>query len=300
MKRREFLTLVGGAAATWPLAAVAQQQALMPVVGFLNSESRDTYAAMVAAFRHGLNEVGFVEGRNVEIEYRWANGHDDQLPAMAADLVRRQVSVIAANTAATLAARAATETIPIVFSTSSDPVALGFVSRMNRPDGNVTGVSNLNVQLAPKRLEILRELVPSAKSVALLVNPTNPTVTETETKTLQAAADAFGLKIMILKASSENDFEPAFATLIRRGAGALIIPPKRHSPTAPKLSRWRRASQFQRSIQAAMFPPLGDLSATQPAFLTCIVWSVSTLVGFSKVKSHPTCQSSSPRKSNSL
>lgn len=222
MKRRDFLGVLGGAVAVWPSAARGQTKPL-PVVGFLNSESPDVYAAMVSAFRDGLNEVGFVEGRNVTIEYRWANGHDDRLSAMAIDLVHRRVSVIAANTAAALAARAATSTIPIAFSTSSDPVALGFVASMNRPEGNITGVSNLNVQLGPKRLEVLRELVPSARTIALLVNPANPTVTMPETAALKAAADTLGLQIVVIEASGANDFGPAFATLVRRGAGALIV-----------------------------------------------------------------------------
>jgi putative ABC transport system substrate-binding protein len=221
MQRREFIRLLGGAA-TWPLAARAQQSP-MPVIGFLNSESPDMYAAMVTAFRHGLNEAGYIEGQNVAIEYRWANGQNNQLPAMAADLVRRQVTVIAANTLATSAAMAATMTIPIVFSTSSDPVALGFVASLNRPSGNITGVSNLNIQLAPKRLEVLHELVPNAKVIALLVNPANATVTEIELKSVQAAAHAFGLQIVVLNASSEKDFGSAFATLVQQRAGALVI-----------------------------------------------------------------------------
>jgi putative ABC transport system substrate-binding protein len=178
---------------------------------------------MVNAFRRGLNEIGFVEGQNVTIEYRWANGQSDRLAAMAAELVRRQVSVIAANTAATQAARTTTVTIPIVFSTSSDPVAIGFVGSLNRPEGNVTGVSNLNIQLAPKRLEVLHELVPSAKIIGLLVNPANRAVTEIETKALQVAADALRLQITVLPVGSEDDFGPTFEALIRRGASALIV-----------------------------------------------------------------------------
>jgi putative tryptophan/tyrosine transport system substrate-binding protein len=221
MQRRDFLGVLGGAVA-WPIAARAQQSP-MPVVGFLNSESPDMYAAMVKAFSYGLNEAGFIEGQNVAIEYRWANGQNDKLPAMAADLIGRQVTVIAANTSATLAARAATTTIPIVFSTSSDPVALGFVASLNRPGGNVTGVSNLNIQLAPKRLEVMHEFVPTAKIIALLVNPANPTVTEIELKSVQGAAHVLGLQIVVLNASSENDFGAAFATLVQQRASALVI-----------------------------------------------------------------------------
>ena len=180
MRRREFITLLGGAAAAWPLVARAQQPA-MPVVGFLNVASANGYLPMTAAFRQGLQESGYVDGQNVSIEYRWAEGRSDQLPAMAADLVRRKVTVIAATTTpAALAARAATTTTPIVFEMASDPVRLGLVASLSRPGGNVTGVTQLNVEVAPKRLELLHELVPTANVIAHLVNPTVPAVAETE------------------------------------------------------------------------------------------------------------------------
>ena len=216
MRRREFIALVGGATAAWPLAARAQQAA-MPVVGFLNVASTDGYRPMVTAFRQGLQESGYVEGRNVAIEFRWAEGQSDRLPAMAADLVHRPVTVIAATSApAALVAKAATTTIPIVFETAFDPVRLGLVSSLNQPGGNVTGVTSLTMEVAPKRLELLHELIPTARVVALLVNPTDPApAAETNTRELQAAAHSLGLELHVLNASSERDFDAVFAKLIQ-------------------------------------------------------------------------------------
>jgi putative ABC transport system substrate-binding protein len=221
VRRRTFIAGLGGAVATWPLAARAQQA--MPVIGFLNGSSPGGYAPYVAAFRDGLKESGFVEGQNVAIEYRWAEGHYDGLPAMAADLVRRQVSVIVANTPAHLAAKTATSAIPIVFTTGADPVQIGLVSNLRRPGGNVTGVSQLNAELGPKRLELAHELMPAATLMALLVNPSDPPRAERMTRDVQAAANGLGLQLHILYASSETEIEAAFAAFKGLKAGALVI-----------------------------------------------------------------------------
>jgi putative ABC transport system substrate-binding protein len=223
MKRREFITLLGGAAAVWPLAAAAQQPA-MPVIGYLNARSRDSDARFAAAFRQGLKEAGFVESQNVAIEYRWAEGHYDRLPALAADLVRHQVAVIVTpgSTIAALAAKAATSTIPIVFSVGSDPVKLGLVDSINRPGGNITGVSYFTQELGPKRLGLLRELVPAGADVVVLVNPKNP-ITDSAVKDLQAVASAVGQQITVLNASDSREIDTAFTTMVQKRAPALLI-----------------------------------------------------------------------------
>ena len=221
MRRREFLGFLSGAAVALPLTARAQQSAI-PVIGFLNGSSSEGYAPRVAAFRQGLQQAGYVEGRNVAIEFRWAEGHYDRLPEMAADLAGRQVSVIVANTPANLIAKAAINTIPIVFTTSSDPVQIGLVPSMNRPGGNVTGVSQLNVEVGPKRLELAHELMPSETDMALLVNTNNPIAVTIE-KGMQLAATSLGLRLHVISASNDAEVEGAFAGFARLKAGVLVI-----------------------------------------------------------------------------
>jgi putative tryptophan/tyrosine transport system substrate-binding protein len=222
MKRREFVTFLGGAAAAWPLAARAQQPA-MPVIGFLHGASPEGYAPMVTALRQGLKEAGYVEGRDVAIEYRWAEGHYDRLPELAAELVRRQVAgIVTGGTPPVFAAKAATSTIPIVINVGIDPVQAGLVASLNRPGGNVTGVALLTVELAAKRLELLHESLPTATVVAMLVNPTTP-LTEPETRGVRDAARSLGLQLHILNASTESEIDTAFGTLVGLRAGALIV-----------------------------------------------------------------------------
>ena len=221
-RRREFITLLGGAAAAWPVAARAQQPA-MPVIGFLGSQSADPSANLVAALRRGLSEIGFIESRNVAIEYRWAEGRYDRMPALASELVRRPVTLIVASAPpAALAAKAATSTIPIVFSGGIDPVKLGLVAALNRPGGNVTGVTQFSTALEGKRLEFLHELVPKATVLALLVNPTFPG-TDAIINDMQTAARTLGVKLNVLNASSEDDLDTAVASVAQLRAGALIV-----------------------------------------------------------------------------
>jgi putative ABC transport system substrate-binding protein len=223
MRRRDFITLVGGAAAAWPLPARAQQPA-MPVVGVLSAEWPNVFNDRLRAFHDGLRETGYVEGRNLAIEYRWAEGQNDRLPAVAAELVRHQVTVIVStSTPAVLAARTAATTIPIVFFIAVDPVQLGLVTSLSRPGGNLTGVVTLNVEVAAKRLQLLHELVPTATIVALLVNPTSTALAKTTTRELEAAARALGLEFHVLHASSEREIDTAFATLVQLRVGALVI-----------------------------------------------------------------------------
>ena len=221
MRRRDFITLLGGAAAAWPLTARAQQPA-MPVIGFLRNTPSAPFAHIVTAFRRGLNEVGFVEGDNVAIEQRWAEGQDDRLPALVADLVRRKVAVIVANNPGAFAAKAAATTIPIVFATGSDPVRDGLVASLNRPGGNVTGVVFITSVLGAKRLELLRQLVPKATTIGMLVRP-NTIETEAERIDVQNAAQALGQELVVFDVTSGRDIEAAFATFVERRAGGLLV-----------------------------------------------------------------------------
>jgi putative ABC transport system substrate-binding protein len=220
--RREFITLLGGAAAAWPLAARAQQ---MPVIGFLDPTSPDMYADRLRAFRQGLKDTGFVERENVAIEHRWAENQIDRLPELATDLVRRQVAVITTGGGPTapLAAKAATTTIPIVFAVGEDPVRLGLVDSLNRPGGNLTGINFFNTELTAKRLELLREVVPGAARVAVLVNPTIAANTESVVRDVGAAARAVGLQIQVLNASTSREIEAAFAAFVRERPDALLV-----------------------------------------------------------------------------
>ena len=223
IRRREFITLLGGAAAAWPLAARAQQTAI-PVIGLLRGDSAAEFAGPIAAFRAGLGESGFLEGRNVAIEYRWAEGHAEQMPAMAADLVARKVAVILVGGSITgvRSVMEATKTIPIVFTTASDPVASGLVTSLNRPGGNVTGVTGLTIELEPKRLELLHEMLPSATRFALLVNPNSPVANKQRIENAQTAAQRLGLELVILKAGTAAEVEAAFMAATERRASALL------------------------------------------------------------------------------
>jgi len=222
MRRRDFVKGIVSSAISRPLYAQAQQSAI-PVIGFLNGESPDGYTAQVAAFRQALKEAGYIEGQNMAIEYRWANDQYDRLAALANDLVRQRVSIIVANTPASLVAKAVTSTIPIVFTTGGDPVKLGLVASLNRPGGNVTGVSQLSAEVAPKRLEFLHELIPGATSFALLVNPTGPAFTETGPGEMESAARSLGLQLHVLQASDEREFDGIFTNLAQLHAGGLVI-----------------------------------------------------------------------------
>ena len=223
MRRREFITLLGGAAAAWPRAARAQQGAT-PTIGYLSTRSPSEAKYVTDAFTQGLNENGYVEGRNLAIEFRWANLQYDRLPALASDLVRRQVAVIAAvgGSHSGLAAKAVTSTIPIVFVSAGDPVTFGLVTSLNRPGGNVTGISMITVALAPKRLELLHELVPAPAAIAMLVNPTSPYV-EAETADVKASARVLGRQLRVLNAGTAQEIDAAFATLVQQRAGGLLV-----------------------------------------------------------------------------
>jgi ABC-type uncharacterized transport system substrate-binding protein len=226
-RRREFITLIGGAVTACPLTANAQQPT-MPVIGFLHSASAAAFAAPLAAFRKGLSEAGYVEGQNVAIEYRWAEGQNDRLPALATELVRRRVAVIVTpgSTAATLAAKAATATIPVVFVIGADPVKIGLVASLNRPGGNATGINDFGVDIGAKPLGLLHELLPRATRFGVLVNPDNPSITGSFVTELQTAASAIGRQIEVVTASTNADIDRAFATLVKKRADAFLISPE--------------------------------------------------------------------------
>jgi putative ABC transport system substrate-binding protein len=224
--RRQFLSALGGVTTVRPLAAYAQQPA-MPVIGILSTASPEAYATRLRAFREALGAAGYVEGQNVNIDYRWAEADSGRLPELAAQLIDRQVAILVAagGTASALAAKAATTSIPIVFGIGTDPVSLGLVASLNQPGGNVTGVTSLNVEVAPKRLELLHELLPSATIMALLVNPAVPALAEAAARLSQTAARAAGLQLHVLNANSERDFDTVFETLIQLHVSALAIAP---------------------------------------------------------------------------
>jgi ABC-type uncharacterized transport system substrate-binding protein len=224
VRRRDFIKVIVGSTAVWPLAARAQQP-VMPVVGFLNSASADGYASMASAFKQGLKETGYIEGSNVAIEYRWADDQHDRLPALAADLVGKRVTVIFANGPSVAAAKAATNTIPIIFLTGDDPVRLGFVASFNRPGGNATGIAILSGELAAKRLELLRKLVPHARTIAVLINPDYRPVSQRFKADIEAAAGPLGLMIQFLQANNERDIIGAFDSIVQSRPGALLVGP---------------------------------------------------------------------------
>jgi putative ABC transport system substrate-binding protein len=223
VKRREIITLLGGAA-VWPLAARAQQPASLPIIGFTGGDSPESWVVILRAFRLGLKATGFIEGQNVAIEYRWTEGHNDKLPALTADLVSRQVAVIVASTTpSVLVAKAATKTIPIVFFTAGDPIDLGLVTSLRRPDSNLTGATTLTLEVMPKWLQFLHEMVPNATSLALLINPTSPNLAETQSRELQTAARARSLPLHVLRASTDAEFDAVFESITRLRAGGLVI-----------------------------------------------------------------------------
>jgi putative ABC transport system substrate-binding protein len=263
MNRRAFITLLGGAAA-WPLAARAQQPA-MPVVGFLRSTAATSSAHLVTAFRQGLNEAGFVEGQNVAIDYRWVDDQRDRLPALAADLVRRQVAVIVANGIAMPAAKAATATIPIIFTTGFDPVRTGLVASLSRPEGNVTGVVFTGSDLVAKQLGLLHELVPKATVIAVLGDPNQPEIA-LELREAEAAGRVIGRQVLIVRAASEHEFNAAFATIVQAGAGALLV---RGGPVFNNQRRHLTALASRHALPATYttreYPDVGGLMSYGPS-----------------------------------
>ena len=291
MRRRDFIILIGGAAAS-PLAARAQQP-VMPLIGWLHSGSATGYANIMASvFRQGLNEAGFTDGQNVSIEYRWGENQPDRLPTLSADLAHRRVSVIAAcgSPASALAAKSVSTSIPIVFETASDPVQIGLVASLSRPGGNLTGVTTVNGELEAKRLGLLRELVPSATSIAVLVNPTRPDV-DTQTAQLQKAAQAVGLALHILNASSERDFDAVFLKLAQLRAGALVIASDAlFNDWSERLAALALSHEVPAVHHFRQFTAAGGLMSYGPKVSIRTVLSATIPAGFSKVRSPPICR----------
>ena len=258
MRRREFIILLGGAVTAWPLIARAQRL-VTPVIGFLSAREASEAPQLLTAFRQGLKELGFVESQNIAIEYRFAGNQNDQLPALAADLVQRQVTVIVAvTTPAALAAKAATTTVPIVFQAGADPVQIGLVASLNRPGGNVTGVSNLSIGLATKRIELMRQVMPDAKLIAVLVNPRNSAIIASEMDDARAVQAQLGVRIHFLQASTIGDIDAAFAKVVELRASALAIGSYPLLAGRMKLPRWRHVMACQQFIHFAHLPPPAD------------------------------------------
>jgi putative ABC transport system substrate-binding protein len=297
MRRREFITLLGGAAA-WPLAARAQQPA-MPVIGWLAGGTRAGYASFADAFRKGLNDIGYVEGRNVVIEYRWTDGQDHRAAALAEDLVRRQVAVIAAaGTPAAFAAKAATATIPIVFSTSVDPVETGLVASLNRPGGNVTGLSHFGTALAAKRVQLLHELVPGSSMIALLVNPSDRHLSRDLIESTQAAARAIPYDIHVLNASTEAEIDAAFLTMAQlRPGAALIAADGFYTSQRHQIVALAARQPFPVMYSQWEFTAVGGLLSYGINYPDAYARSVSMRAAFSRARSLPTCQSCDPPSS---
>ena len=298
MRRRDFIKVIGGGVAAWPLAARAQQST-MPVVGFVNIGSAEGYAPQVSAFLKGLTEAGYVDGQNVAIEYRWANGQYDRLAALVDDLVRRRVSVIAAtSTPANLVAKAATTTIPIVFTTGGDPVQIGLVASLGRPGGNVTGVTNVTVEVAPKRLELAHELVPQASVFGLLINPGNP-LAENVKRNSQAAALKLGLQLNVQHATTDAELDRAFTAFREMQVGAVVIGTDRffndhveHLAALAIRNSVPRFISITCSWQQAAWLAMGAASLIPTASLA------GTLAVFSRARNPPTCRCNRQAKSS--
>jgi ABC-type uncharacterized transport system substrate-binding protein len=300
MTRRDFITLLSGAAAAWPLAAEAQQAAI-PVVGLVHTLSPESVPHFVAAFQQGLKEVGYVEGQNLAVEYRWAQGRYDQLPGLIDDLVRRRVAVIAATGGdpSPQIAKAATQTIPIVFTANSDPVREGLVANLNRPGGNLTGITIFGPAAVTKRMQLMHELMPKAATIAYLMNPNNPNA-EMEMKTAQNAARSLGQAMTVLSASNESELDTAFAVMAQQRADALVV-------ASDTFFVWRRDLLVGLAARHALpamyylreFAQAGGLMTYGNSLTDVYRRVASTLVGFSKTKSRVTCLSSSPRNLNS-